>query len=103
MKLYRLNVTADGEPSAIFALAEDVEILLHALEHQTMVRRMRRACCPTMTGTRSHGLSKALTRSQKTTWTSSALATIRKSTQWPSSSTRRNSCPSGTQGLVRST
>ena len=25
MKLYRLNVTADGKPSAIFALAEDVD------------------------------------------------------------------------------
>ena len=34
MKLYRLNVTANGEPSAIFALAEDVESLLHALEYQ---------------------------------------------------------------------
>jgi hypothetical protein len=34
MKLYRLNVTADGEPSAIFALAEDVESLLHMLEYQ---------------------------------------------------------------------
>jgi hypothetical protein len=34
MKLYRLNVTADGEPSVIFAMAEDVESLLHALEYQ---------------------------------------------------------------------
>jgi hypothetical protein len=34
MKLYRLNVTADGEPSVIFALAEDVDRLLHALEYQ---------------------------------------------------------------------
>ena len=34
MKLYRLNVTADGEPTAIFALAEDVDSLLHALEYQ---------------------------------------------------------------------
>ena len=34
MKLYRLNVTADGEPSAIFALAEDVDSLLHTLEYQ---------------------------------------------------------------------
>jgi hypothetical protein len=34
MKLYRLNVTVDGEPSAIFALAEDVDSLLHALEYQ---------------------------------------------------------------------
>ncbi len=34
MKLYRLNVTAHGEPSAIFALAEDVDSLLHALEYQ---------------------------------------------------------------------
>jgi hypothetical protein len=34
MKLYCLNVTADGEPSVIFALAEDVESLLHALEYQ---------------------------------------------------------------------
>ncbi len=34
MKLYRINVTADGEPSAIFALAEDVDSLLHALEYQ---------------------------------------------------------------------
>jgi hypothetical protein len=34
MKLYRLNVTADGEPSAIFAMAEDVESLLHVLEYQ---------------------------------------------------------------------
>jgi len=34
MKLYRLNVTANGEPSAIFALAEDVDRLLHTLEYQ---------------------------------------------------------------------
>jgi hypothetical protein len=34
MKLYRLNVTADGEPTAIFVLAEDVDSLLHALELQ---------------------------------------------------------------------
>ena len=34
MKLYRLNVTANGEPSAIFALAEDVDSLLHTLEYQ---------------------------------------------------------------------
>ncbi|WP_457093107.1 hypothetical protein [Microvirga sp. P5_D2] len=34
MKLYRLNVTADGEPSAIFTLAEDVDSLLQALEYQ---------------------------------------------------------------------
>ena len=34
MKLYRLNVTADGEPTAIFVLAEDVDSLLHALEAQ---------------------------------------------------------------------
>ena len=34
MKLYRLNVTADGEPSEIFALAEDVDSLLRALEYQ---------------------------------------------------------------------
>ena len=34
MKLYSLNVTADGEPTAIFALAEDVDSLLHALEYQ---------------------------------------------------------------------
>jgi hypothetical protein len=34
MKLYRLNVTADGEPSIIFALAEDVDSLLHALEYE---------------------------------------------------------------------
>jgi hypothetical protein len=34
MKLYRLNVTAAGEPSVIFALAEDVDSLLHALEYQ---------------------------------------------------------------------
>jgi hypothetical protein len=34
MKLYRLNVTADGEPTTIFVLAEDVDSLLHALESQ---------------------------------------------------------------------
>lgn len=34
MKLYRLNVTADGEPTAIFALAQDVDSLLHALEYE---------------------------------------------------------------------
>ncbi len=34
MKLYRLNVTANGEPMAIFALAEDVDSLLHALEYE---------------------------------------------------------------------
>ena len=34
MKLYRLNVTADGEPSAIFVMAEDVDSLLHALEYE---------------------------------------------------------------------
>ncbi|ANY82728.1 hypothetical protein BB934_31225 (plasmid) [Microvirga ossetica] len=34
MKLSRLNVTADGEPSAIFALAEGVDSLLHTLEYQ---------------------------------------------------------------------
>ena len=34
MKLYRLNVTANGEPSAIFAIAEDVDSLFHALEDQ---------------------------------------------------------------------
>jgi hypothetical protein len=34
MKLYRLNVTADGEATAIFVLAEDVDSLLHALESQ---------------------------------------------------------------------
>jgi hypothetical protein len=55
MKLYRLNVTADGEPSAIFALAEDVESLLHMLEYQATARRTRRACCRTMTGRRSRG------------------------------------------------
>ena len=55
MKLYRLNVTAHGEPSAIFALAEDVDSLLHALEYQDHGMRMRRACCPTMMGTRSPG------------------------------------------------
>ncbi len=34
MKLYRLNVTADGEPSAIFAMAEDADSLLHAMEYE---------------------------------------------------------------------
>ena len=34
MKMYRLNVTAHGEPSAIFAIAEDVDSLLQALEYQ---------------------------------------------------------------------
>jgi hypothetical protein len=34
MKLYLLNVTADGEPTAIFVLAEDVDSLLHVLESQ---------------------------------------------------------------------
>jgi hypothetical protein len=34
MKLYRLNVTTNGEPSAVFAIAEDVDSLLHALEDQ---------------------------------------------------------------------
>jgi hypothetical protein len=34
MTLYRLNVTADGEPSAIFAMAEDVDSLLHAMEYE---------------------------------------------------------------------
>ena len=34
MKLYRLNVTAHGEAAAIFALAEDIDSLLHALEYQ---------------------------------------------------------------------
>jgi hypothetical protein len=34
MKLYRLNVTTNGEPSAIFALAEGVDSLLHTLEYQ---------------------------------------------------------------------
>ncbi|KLK91329.1 hypothetical protein AA309_20990 [Microvirga vignae] len=34
MKLYRLNVTADGEPTAIFALAKDVDSLLHTLEYE---------------------------------------------------------------------
>ena len=34
MKLYRLNVTANGESTAIFVLAEDVDSLLHALEYE---------------------------------------------------------------------
>jgi hypothetical protein len=34
MKLYRLNVAAEGEPSVIFALVEDVDSLLQALEYQ---------------------------------------------------------------------
>jgi hypothetical protein len=34
MKLYRLNVTADGEPSSIFAMAEDADSLLHAMEYE---------------------------------------------------------------------
>ena len=55
MKLYRLNVTADGKPSAIFALAEDVDSLLHTLGARTMVKPMRRACCRTLTGRRSRG------------------------------------------------
>jgi hypothetical protein len=55
MKLYRLNVTADGEPSALFALAEDVDSLLHTLEYEDMVKPMRRACCRTLTGRRSRG------------------------------------------------
>lgn len=34
MKLYRLNVMANGEPTAIFALAQDVDSLLQALEYE---------------------------------------------------------------------
>ncbi|WP_201839389.1 hypothetical protein [Microvirga zambiensis] len=34
MKLYRLNVTVDGEPLVIFAMAEDVDSLLLALKDQ---------------------------------------------------------------------
>jgi hypothetical protein len=34
MKLYRLNVTADEKPTAIFALAQDVDSLLQALEYE---------------------------------------------------------------------
>jgi hypothetical protein len=34
MKLYRLNVTADEKPMAIFALANDVDSLLQALEYE---------------------------------------------------------------------
>jgi hypothetical protein len=34
MKLYRLNVTADEKPTAIFALANDVDGLLQALEYE---------------------------------------------------------------------
>jgi hypothetical protein len=34
MKLYRLNVTAGEEPTAIFALAQDVDSLLRALEYE---------------------------------------------------------------------
>jgi hypothetical protein len=34
MKLYRLNVTADEKPTAIFALANDVNSLLQALEYE---------------------------------------------------------------------
>jgi hypothetical protein len=34
MKLYRLNVKADGEPTATSVIAEDVDSLLHALEYQ---------------------------------------------------------------------
>ena len=34
MKLYHRNITADGEPSAIFAIAEDVDSLPHTLEYQ---------------------------------------------------------------------
>jgi hypothetical protein len=34
MKLYRLNVTADEKPTAIFALANDVDSLLQALEYE---------------------------------------------------------------------
>jgi hypothetical protein len=34
MKLYRLNVTADEKPTAIFALANDVDSLLQVLEYE---------------------------------------------------------------------
>ncbi len=34
MKLYRLNVTAVEKPTAIFALANDVDSLLQALEYE---------------------------------------------------------------------
>ncbi|WP_201838124.1 hypothetical protein [Microvirga zambiensis] len=34
MKLYRLNVTTDGELAVAFTLAEDVDSLLHILECQ---------------------------------------------------------------------
>ncbi|KLK91685.1 hypothetical protein AA309_18755 [Microvirga vignae] len=81
MKLYRLNVTADGEPTAIFAIAEDVDSLLHALEYEATARPMRRACCPTMMVRRSLGLSEALTGFRRTIWTSSAGAIIRKNTR----------------------
>jgi hypothetical protein len=40
MKLYRLNVTADGEPSAIFAMAEDADSLLHAMEYEGLEQEL---------------------------------------------------------------
>jgi hypothetical protein len=44
MKMYRLNVTAHGEPSAIFALVEDVDSLLQALEHRTRNKTLGLLC-----------------------------------------------------------
>ena len=55
MKLYRLNVTADGEPSAIFALAEDVDSLLHTLEYQDHGEADEESLLPYLTGRRSRG------------------------------------------------
>jgi hypothetical protein len=55
MKLYRLNVTADGEPSAIFAMAEDVDSLLHVLEYQDQGDVDEESLLPYYDGGRSRG------------------------------------------------
>jgi hypothetical protein len=70
MKLYRLNVTANGEPSVIFAMAEDVESLLHALEYQDHGEADEESLLPFFDGEKRRFL--------RIIWTSVAWVTIRK-------------------------
>jgi hypothetical protein len=80
MKLYRLNVTADGKPSAIFALAEDVDSLLHTLEYEDHGEADEESLLPYFDGEKKPRVIRSLEEVQRITWTSSAWATIRKDT-----------------------
>ena len=87
----------------IFAMAEDIDSLFHALEYQDHGDVDEESLLPYYDGDKKPRVVRSPNEAPEDFWTSGAWATIWKSTPWPSSSTPRNSYPSSRSSWSQNT